>query len=171
MENRHDHRRFVRTSGTVVLAMAAAGLMFAACGGGKPVADKSTTTTTASTGSTTTDPATASTTAPTTTIPSFSIPVVHTGTGPATLAQFTVPSKAPEWDIDWVFNCSAVPTKTGTFGVTVVGHGSAANTTDAGVTEQQGNGTAGIVKNYDTGTFSLKVATACKWTVRVEILS
>jgi hypothetical protein len=156
--------------------MAAAGLLLAACSTGKDVANKSTTTTLSVSASTTTDPAggsTTTTTTPpptTTTIPPFTIPVVHTGTGPATLAQFSVPSKAPEWDIDWVFNCSVVPTKTGTFDVAVVGHGSAANTTDAGVTEQ-GNGTAGIVKNYDTGTFNLKVTTACKWTVRVEILS
>jgi hypothetical protein len=153
--------------------MAAAGLMFAACGTGKDAANKSTTTTSAASGSTTTDPSSGTTTtaAPTTTtIPPFTIPVVHTGTGPATLTQFTVPSKAPEWDIDWVYDCSVAPTKTGTFDVTVVGHGSAANTTDAGVTEK-GNASAGIVKNYDTGTFNLKVTTACKWTVRVEILS
>jgi hypothetical protein len=87
------------------------------------------------------------------------------------LTQFTVPSKAKEWDIDWVYDCSATPTKKGTFSITVVGHGSASDTTDAGVPQQSGSGTAGLVKNYDIGTFNLDVATPCKWTVRVEVIT
>jgi len=94
---------------------------------------------------------------------------VKTGTGPASLAQFTVPANAKHWDLDWVYDCTKTPAKTGTFKVTVVGHGSASNTTDAGVT-QQGRGTSGLVHNYDAGTFNLDVATACTWTVRVEII-
>jgi hypothetical protein len=86
------------------------------------------------------------------------------------LAQFKVPSSAKEWDIDWVYYCSSPPVTAGTFQVTVVGHGSTANTTDAGVTQPSGPGTAGIVKNYDTGTFNLKVTTTCSWRVRVEVL-
>jgi hypothetical protein len=87
------------------------------------------------------------------------------------LTQFSVPAKAKEWDIDWVYDCAAAPNHEGTFSIAVVGHGSAANTTDAGVPQQQGHGTAGLLKNYDTGSFNLKVATPCRWTVRVEILS
>jgi hypothetical protein len=82
-----------------------------------------------------------------------------------------VPAKAKEWDLDWEYDCAAQTTKKGNFSVTVVGHGSAANTTDAGVPEQSGAGTAGLVKNYDIGTFNLKVATPCKWTVRVETIT
>jgi hypothetical protein len=87
------------------------------------------------------------------------------------LAQFTVPAKAKEWDIDWVYDCAKDPSKTGTFSIAVVGHGSASNTTDAGVSHPLGHGTAGLVKNYDTGTFNLKVTTPCMWTVRVEVIS
>ena len=157
-----------------MLGIATAGLVLAACGSGKPSAHGSTSTTTTSTGSaTTTAPTSGSTTrpvTPTTSIP-FTISQVHRGTGPATLAQFNVPSKAKEWDIDWVYFCSSSPTTIGTFKITVVGHGSAANTTDAGVNEPSGPGTAGIVKNYDTGSFNLKVTTTCQWTVRVEVIN
>ena len=165
--------RFARRSGTLLLAVATAGFVLSACGGGKNVGAKSTSTTAASTGSTTTGPASSSSTvAPTTTTSiQYNVPQVHTGTGPATLAQFSVPGKAKEWDIDWEFDCRSAPSHTGTFSVTVLGHGSAANTTDAGVAQQQGQGTAGIVKNYDTGSFNLKVATPCQWTVRVEVLA
>ena len=142
-----------------------------ACGGGKEATGTSTTTSAASTGSTDHVPTSSSTAvAPTTTSIPFNVPQVHTGTGPATLAQFTVPDSAKEWDLDWVYDCSKVPNRVGSFGVTVVGHGSASSTTDAGVPTQQGHGTAGIVKNYDTGSFNLKVATTCEWTVRVETL-
>ncbi len=154
----------------MVLAVAASGFVLAACSNGNNSAANSTTTTAATTGPTrTTAPTGGHPTTTPTTLP-FSVAQVHTGTGPATLTDFSVPSKATEWDIDWVFNCSSTPTKTGTFDVTVVGHGSSANTTDAGVT-QQGPGTGGLVKNYDTGKFNLKVATTCKWTVRVEVFS
>jgi len=160
----------------VVLVIMMAGLALAACGGAKKAGDTSTSTTAASTGSSTTKPATSgsTTTAPppaTTpaTVP-FAVSEVHTGTGPATLAQFTVSSQAREWDIDWVYYACPAPTKAGTFDIAVVGHGSASNSTDAGVTEPVGPGTAGIDRNYDTGTFNLKVTTACKWTVRAEIL-
>jgi hypothetical protein len=152
----------------MVLVVAASGFVLAACGSNNPDAT-STTTTAATTGPTTTTSASGSHPTTPTTLP-FSIAQVHTGTGPATLSEFSVPSQATEWDIDWVFTCSSTTTKTGTFDVTVVGHGASANTTDAGVT-QQGPGTAGLVKNYDTGKFNLKVATTCKWTVRVEVLT
>jgi hypothetical protein len=87
------------------------------------------------------------------------------------LAPFKVPSNAKEWDLDWVYDCSATPAKKGSFAVKIVGHGSAANTTDEGVPSQSGEGTAGIVKNYDIGTFNLVVTTSCKWTVRVEVIT
>jgi len=163
----HIRRVLVRRSSFAALTIAASGFILAACGNGNPA--NSTTTTAASAGPTTTAPTGGHPTTTPTTLP-FAIAQVHTGTGPATLTQFSVPAKATEWDIDWVFNCLSTPTKTGTFDVTVVGHGAAANTTDAGVT-QQGQGTAGLVKNYDTGRFNLKVATTCKWTVRVEVLT
>jgi hypothetical protein len=85
------------------------------------------------------------------------------------LGNFTVAANATEWDLDWVFDCKTTG-GTGAFKVSIVGHGSAANTTDAGVT-QSGVGTDGIDKNYDTGTFNLKVDSPCKWTVRVEVIS
>ena len=166
--NRKMHRG---TSGKAILAVLAAGLVLAACGSAKN-AGKSTTTSGPSKSSTTTTPAHSSTTtAPisTTTIP-FSVSQVKTGTGPATLSLFTVPAKAKEWDLDWVFDCTKLPAKTGSFKVGVVGHGSASDTTDAGVTES-GGGTAGLVRNYDTGTFNLTVATPCTWTVRVEVIT
>jgi hypothetical protein len=176
---RHDQNRTrrLRRSGTVLLVIVAAGLMLAACGSDKGSGAKSTTSTVASTGSSTTKAPTDSTTtapAPPATTPAtvpFSVSEVHTGTGPATLGNFNVSSQAKEWDIDWVYYGCPAPAKTGTFGITVVGHGSAANTTDGGVTEPAGPGTAGIDRNYDTGTFNLKVTTACKWTVRVEVLT
>jgi len=167
--NRHDRTRLRRRSGAVVLAVAASGLVLSACGNGNPTAATSTTTAATTGSTTTTSPSGGHPTTTPTTLP-FSIAQVHTGTGPATLSEFSVPSKATEWDIDWVFSCSSASTKTGTFDVTVVGHGASADTTDAGVT-QQGPGTAGLVKNYDTGKFNLKVATTCKWTVRVEVLT
>jgi len=164
--------RIVKGSRTLVLVVVASGLVLSACGTNKSPKASSTTAPAAGS-STTTAPAGSSTTvAPTTTtsIP-FSVSQVHTGTGPATLAQFTVPGKAKEWDLDWVYDCKSAPNRTGSFSITVVGHGSAANTTDAGVPAQQGHGTAGLVKNFDTGTFNLKVATPCQWTVRVEVLT
>jgi hypothetical protein len=94
---------------------------------------------------------------------------VKQGTGPETLSDFTVAANASEWDIDWEFDCKTTG-GTGGFKVSVVGQGSSANTTDAGVT-QSGAGTAGIDKNYDTGTFNLKVDSPCKWVVRVEVIS
>ena len=156
-------------AGSLVLVLMASGLALSACSSGNSPIAASTTTTTASK-STTTAPTSSSPVAPTTTSIPFNIPQVHSGTGPATLAQFTVPNSAKEWDIDWVFDCTKTPTHTGSFSVAVVGHGSAANTTDAGVPTKQGHGTAGLVKNYDTGTFNLTVATPCQWTVRVEVL-
>jgi hypothetical protein len=170
---RHHHNRMrLRRSGKLLLAIAAAGFFLAACGGGKPSAGV-TTTSGASGHSTTTAPKDGSTTvpsSPTTTVP-YAVAQLHTGSGSATLAEFKVPSSAKEWDIDWVYYCSSSPTTVGTFQITVVGHGSTANTTDAGVTQPSGPGTAGIVKNYDTGTFNLKVTTTCTWRVRVEVLS
>jgi hypothetical protein len=171
VKHTHDRSRLLRTSSTVVLAVLAAGLVLAACGGAKNAAGKSTTTdppttsTTAPTSSSTTKPLTTPTTIP------FLVSQVQHGTGPATLAPFTVKSNAKEWDIDWVFDCSKTTAKTGTFGVTVVGHGSASDTTDAGVPQKSGEGTAGLVKNYDVGTFNLKVASTCTWTVRVEVIN
>jgi hypothetical protein len=169
---RHSHDRMrIRRLGTAVLTIAMAGFILSACGSGKPSAKGSTSSTAPS--ATSTAPTSGSTTTPvtpTTSIP-FAISQVHRGSGPATLAQFNIPSKAKEWDIDWVYFCSSSPTTTGTFKITVVGHGSAANTTDAGVNEPSGPGTAGIVKNYDTGTFNLKVTTTCQWTVRVEVIN
>lgn len=102
----------------------------------------------------------------TTTLP-FVISQVTTNTGPADLAPFTVPAGSKEWDIDWVYDCSSTG-GTGTFEIKVIGYGSAASTTDVGVT-QSGTGTSGISRNYDTGKFSLNVSTPCKWTVRVEV--
>ncbi len=176
--NRHDRTRRLRRSGTVVLVIMTAGLVLAACGGAKGSGDKSTSTTVASTGSSTTKaPTSGSTTTtapPPATTPAtvpFAVSEVHTGTGPATLAQFSVSSQAKEWDIDWVYYGCPAPSKTGTFVIKVVGHGSASDTTDGGVSEPVGPGTAGIDRNYDTGTFNLDVTTACKWTVRVEVLT
>ena len=171
---RHSHNRMgLRRSGRLLLAVATAGFMLAACGGGKPSAGKVTTTSGPSADTTTSNPTSDSTTlpaSPTTTFP-YSVAQIHAGSGSATLADFKVPAKAKEWDIDWVYYCNSSPTTVGTFQVTVVGHGSTANTTDAGVTQPSGPGTAGIVKNYDTGTFNLKVTTTCSWRVRVEVLS
>jgi hypothetical protein len=172
VKNSHDRSRRLRRSSTVILAVLAAGLVLAACGGTKNAGAKSTTTDPPA-GSSTTAPASSSTTKPLTTpttIP-FLVSQVQKGTGPATLSPFTVKSNAKEWDIDWVFDCSKTTAKTGTFGVTVVGHGSASNTIDAGVPTKSGEGTAGIVKNYDVGTFNLKVASTCTWTVRVEVIN
>jgi hypothetical protein len=170
----HDRIPRLRRFGTVIVTLAAAGLVLAACSSDKGPGPKSTTSTTVSGAPTTTKapdttqpppPATTSGTVP------FSISEVHTGTGPATLADFTVPSSAKEWDIDWVYYACPAPSKAGTLVISVVGHGSASKTTDAGISEPTGPGTAGIARNYDTGTFNLKVATVCKWTVRVEVLS
>jgi len=170
----HGHKRVLVKVGTTVLALATAGLILGACSSGNGSASGSTTPKDGSKGTTTTivskDPSTTVTRTTQTTI-AFSVAQVHTGTGPSSLAQFTVPSKASEWDIDWVYDCASQPTKTGTFSLTVVGHGSASDTTDAGVPQQSGNGTAGLVRNYDTGTFNLNVKSACKWTVRVEIIN
>ena len=162
----------LRRSGMLALAVATAGFTLAACGSGKPSAGNVTTTSVPSAHSTTTTPTSASTTpaASATTVP-YSVAQVHAGSGPATLAEFKVPSSAKEWDIDWVYYCNQSLTTVGTFQVTVVGHGSTANTTDAGVNNPSGPGTAGIVKNYDTGRFNLKVTTTCQWRVRVEILT
>jgi hypothetical protein len=165
--------RRLRRFGTVILTVAAAGLALAACSSDKGPGSKSTTSTTVSAAPTTTKAPTTTQPPPATTpgtVP-FSISEVHTGTGPATLANFTVPSSAKEWDIDWVYYDCPVPSKTGTLVISVVGHGSASKTTDAGVSEPIGPGTSGIDRNYDTGTFNLKVATTCKWTVRAEVLS
>jgi hypothetical protein len=126
------------------------------------VAGHSTSTTVASTPKTTVAP-------PPTTIP-FSVSEVKTGTGPASLAQFTVPGNAKEWDIDWVFDCTKIAGTTGPFKITVIGHGGAVDTKDAGVTES-GHGTSGLERNYDKGTFNLDVATPCTWTVRVEVIT
>ena len=150
-----------------MLVVASAGVALTACGGNKTAANTSTTTKPPAHSTTTTAPHAASGT--TTTLPQYTIPLVQHGAGPTTLSAFKVPASAKEWDLDWVYDCSAQPTKKGSFSVTVVGHGSSAETTDAGVPEQSGGGTAGIVKNYDTGSFSLKVATPCKWDVRVEV--
>ena len=158
-----------RRSGKLLLAIVTAGLFMAACGGGKPSATTGTTLAHSSTTAPKSD-ATTLPVSPTTTVP-YSVALLHAGSGSATLAKFNVPSKAKEWDIDWVYYCSSSPTTVGTFQITVVGHGSTANTTDAGVDQPSGPGTAGIVKNYDTGTFSLKVTTTCQWRVRVEVLS
>jgi hypothetical protein len=172
VKHNHDRSRLFRTSSAVVLAVLASGLVLAACGGTNNAAGNSTTTTAPAAASTTTAPTSSSTTKPLTTpttIP-FLVSQVEHGTGPATLSPFTVKSNAKEWDLDWVFDCSKTATKTGTFAVTVVGHGSASDTTDAGVPQRSGGGTAGIVKNYDVGTFNLKVASTCTWTVRVEVI-
>ena len=168
----HDRTMHLRTTGSVMLAFLAAGLILGACGTSKAAAPPLTTTSQAATGSTTTTAPGSSTTRPpvTTTIP-FTVSQVKSGTGPASLAQFKVSAKAKEWDLDWEYDCTKTPAKTGTFAVTVVGHGSSLNTTDAGVPQQSGRGTAGIVKNFDTGTFNLDVATPCEWTVRVEVIS
>lgn len=175
MGDSHDRIRRVRRFGTVIVTIAAAGLVLAACSSNKAPGTKSTTSTTVSAAPTTTKaPAATTTQPPPATTPAtvpFSISEVHTGTGPATLADFTVPSSAKEWDIDWVYYGCPVPSKTGTLVISVVGHGSASKTTDAGVSEPIGPGTSGIDRNYDTGTFNLKVATTCKWTARVEVLS
>jgi hypothetical protein len=171
--NSHDRMRRSRRFGTVIVTIAAAGLVLAACSSDKGPGTKSTTSTTVSAGPTTTKAPDTTQPPPATTpgtVP-FSISEVHTGTGPATLADFTVPSSAKEWDIDWVYYGCPVPSKSGTFVISVVGHGSASKTTDAGVSEPIGPGTAGIDRNYDTGTFNLKVTTVCKWTARVEVLS
>src|SRR5580692_2238186 len=172
VKHSHNRSRLLRTSSTVVLAVLAAGLVLAACGGAKNAAGKSTTTdppasstTTAPSSSSTTNPLTTPTTVP------FLVSLVQRGTGPATLKPFTVKSNAKEWDLDWVFDCSKTTAKTGTFAVTIVGHGSASDTTDAGVPQKSGEGTAGLVKNYDVGTFNLKVASTCTWTVRVEVIN
>ncbi len=168
----HDRSRHLRTSSTLILAVLAAGLVLAACGGTKSATGKSTTSD-PSASSSTTAPKSSSTTKPLvtpTTIP-FLVSLVQHGTGPTSLSPFTVKANAKEWDIDWVYDCSKTATKKGSFAVTVVGHGSTSNTTDAGVPQQSGGGTAGIVKNYDTGTFSLNVASTCTWTVRVETIS
>jgi hypothetical protein len=160
----HDRKRLLRTSGAVILAVLAAGLMLGACSSTPKAAANNST-------STTTSPKSTSTTvAPTTTttIP-FAVAQVKSGTGPASLAQFTVTANAKEWDLDWEYDCTKTPAKTGSFAVTVVGHGSSVSTTDAGVPQQSGHGTAGLVKNFDTGTFNLNVSTTCAWTVRVEI--
>jgi hypothetical protein len=169
----HDRIRRLRRFGTVIVTLAAAGLGLAACSSNKGPGTKSTTSTTVSAAPTTTKApgATQPPPAPTPGTVPFSISEVHTGTGPATLADFTVPSSAKEWDIDWVYYGCPAPSKAGTLVISVVGHGSASKTTDAGISEPTGPGTAGIARNYDTGTFNLKVATVCKWTVRVEVLS
>jgi len=87
------------------------------------------------------------------------------------LAEFSVPGSAKEWDIDWEYDCTKTATKTGTFAVSVKGYGSASSTTDQGVLPQSGHGFSGIAKNFDTGSFSLNVASTCTWTVRVEVIS
>jgi hypothetical protein len=164
-----NHGRFLRTSGTVIMTVLAAGLILGACSKTpKAKTDSSTTTvpgatTTAPTGTTTTVAPTPATTVP------FSISQVKSGTGNESLAQYTVPASAKEWDLDWVYDCTKTPATTGSFAVAVKGYGSAANTTDTGVPAQTGHGTSGEVKNFDTGTFSLSVTTPCTWTVRVEI--
>jgi hypothetical protein len=164
----HDYGWRLRRLGTVVLVISAAGLTLGACSSGNGnAASKTTTTTAASSAKGTGHTSTTIASSATTTIP-FSVSQVQHGTGPASLANFTVASSAKEWDIDWEYDCSATPTKKGSFTVTVVGHGSASDTTDIGVPQQSGVGTAGIAKNYDDGTFNLNVATPCKWTVRVE---
>jgi hypothetical protein len=165
-----DCRRRLRGSGTAVLVISAAGLLLGACSSGNGAAGSTTTTTAASGAKGTGHSSTTIASTATTTIP-FSVSQVQHGTGPASLANFTVPSNAKEWDIDWVYDCSATPTKKGSFSVSVVGHGSASDTTDIGVPSQSGVGTGGIAKNYDVGTFNLSVATPCKWTVRVEVFT
>lgn len=175
MGHSHDRKALLRTSGTVILAVLATGLLLGACSTPKNAAANSTTTSAAASGSTTTTAAASTSTtvaAPTTTtsIP-FSVSQVKKGTGPASLAEFTVPTSAKEWDIDWEYDCTKTAAKTGTFAVSVKGYGSTSGTTDAGVPQQSSHGFAGIAKNFDTGSFSLNVTTPCTWTVRVEVLS
>ena len=177
-----SHRSRIRLKASLIPALVISGLVLAACSGARPNAavhhhSTDSTSTTGVPGSSTTAPRESSTTAPqattttvapttTTTVP-FAVSQVQSGTGPASLAKFSVPGKDKEWDIDWVFSCNQTPTKTGSFKISVVGYGAASHTADAGVTET-GAGTAGISQNHDKGTFSLNIATACKWTVRVE---
>lgn len=174
MQQQHPSGRFGRHIGIVVLTVAVSGLVLSACSNkantssstSSVPASSSTTTPSATTSTSATSPT--STVPPTTTIP-FAVSQVHTGTGPASLAEFSVPSNATEWDIDWVYNCSSTG-GTGKFQVKVVGYGSASHTKDVGVS-QTGAGTSGISRNYDTGTFSLDLTTPCKWTVRVEVVT
>ena len=126
MGNNHDRMRRIRRLGTVIVTIAAAGLVLVACSSGKGPGTKPTTSTTVSAAPTTTK-APDTTQPPSATTPGtvpFSISEVHTGTGPATLADFTVPSSAKEWDIDWVYYARPAPSKSGTFVISVVGHGS-----------------------------------------------
>jgi hypothetical protein len=168
-----------RTAKGLALPLLLAGMLLAACssnsGSSPTTAHNSTTTTrpiststiaphsssTAPQGTSTTVPSTTSTTIP------FAVSEVQHGTGPASLAKFSVPARDKEWDLDWVYSCSSMPTKSGTFKVSIVGYGTASHTTDADVSSQ-GAGTAGLSRYYDKGTFSLNVTTACQWTVRVE---
>jgi hypothetical protein len=164
----HERMRLLHRAGTLVLAGATAGLMLGACGTAKGTASHATTTTTGSKSTTTTTTEPTRPTLPTETTIPFAVAQVQKGTGPATMADFKVPGNVKEWDLDWTYNCTATPTHTGSFAVKIVGHGSAANTTDAGVPAQTSPGTAGIVRNYDVGTFNLVVTTPCSWIVRIE---
>ena len=132
---RHSHNRMgLRRSGKLILAIATAGFFLAACGGGKPSAV------------TTRQVHRAIRRPPLLQDGSTTVPrtghdgPVHRRPAPRRerfghLGSVQVPSSAKEWDIDWVYYCTSSPTTVGTFQITVVGHGSTANTTDAGVTE------------------------------------
>lgn len=88
----------------------------------------------------------------------------QSGSGAQTTSQFTVPTSAKGWRINWAYNCSSFGSQ-GNFVVTVF-QGTQMSFNDPGV-NQLGVKGSGTEHNYDTGAFHLGINSECAWTVNV----
>jgi hypothetical protein len=84
------------------------------------------------------------------------------GSGAASTQQFTVPSAAKGWHVNWTYDCSDFGSQ-GNFDYSV-NSGTNLNFDDTGP-NQLGSGGSGVEHYYDTGTFNLQVDSECNWTV------
>jgi hypothetical protein len=91
------------------------------------------------------------------------------GSGNTTTQQFTVPSSSTGWTLKWMYNCTLLGAS-GNFIVDVVGHGTSKQTRDRGPNEL-GEGGQGTQHYFDTGTFTLEIASECEWSVLATAVS
>ena len=86
-----------------------------------------------------------------------------TGEGTASTQKFTVPASAPQWLLNWSFNCASEG-GAGNFIVSINGGSGSDNGLDQlAVT---GHGTEHY---YDHGTFYLEVLAGCNWSLQVTV--
>jgi hypothetical protein len=85
------------------------------------------------------------------------------GSGSTTTQKFKVPRSATGWTLAWTYECASLAAS-GNFIVHVKGSGSTAETKDIGPNEVGDAGQA-TEHYFDTGTFTLEIASECTWSV------